>query len=285
VALYRVNGVDLNVEDAGAGDPVVLLHGFTGSAESFKPIVELLTPGVRAISVDLLGHGKSAAPVDVSRYAFWQVVDDLANLIPAIGIERATWLGYSMGGRVALGLAIRHPRLVSGLVLESSSPGIEDPAERNQRRLADNELAARIECEGVASFVDFWEALPLWASQSTLPAEVLDRQRTIRRRNRASGLANSLRGIGTGAQPVLWDRLGEVTVPVLAIVGDLDVKFVETANRMIPRMPHASLESVPSAGHAVHLEQPECYARLVVTFLMNQHARLSASHQEKNLWT
>jgi 2-succinyl-6-hydroxy-2,4-cyclohexadiene-1-carboxylate synthase len=131
----------------------------------------------------------------------------------------------------------------------------------------DESLAAFIEHEGVEAFVECWQALPLFASQQKLPPDVREPHRAARLRNRPLGLANSLRGMGTGVQPSLWDRLGELTLPVLLVVGSLDEKFVAIARQMSAAMPQVQVATVPGAGHTVHLEQPARYAGLISDWL------------------
>lgn len=262
----EVNGLVYHVAESGSGDPLVLLHGFTGSAASWAPVVGRLAKTHRVVAIDLIGHGRSAAPPDSVRWGFAPVIEDLREIADQLELLRAVWLGYSMGGRLALALSVEQPELVSALVLESASPGIADDTARRQRRSADDDLARRIESDGVAAFVAEWERLPLWESQRTLAPAVLERQRAIRLGQSTVGLANSLRGMGQGAQPSYWDRLEEVSVPALLLVGARDRKFVEIAGRMNALLPRSTLWIVPDAGHAVHLEQPEVYADLVADF-------------------
>jgi 2-succinyl-6-hydroxy-2,4-cyclohexadiene-1-carboxylate synthase len=263
----RANGLEFHVEERGAGAPLVLLHGFTGSSESWWPVMDQLAGHRRVIAVDLVGHGRSDAPNDSGRYAFELALDDLAVIAASRGLGRATWLGYSMGGRLALGLAAQYPALVSALILESASPGLADAAERARRRNDDGNLARRIEEDGVEAFVAEWERLPLWDSQQSLPATTRERQRALRLANRAAGLAKSLRGMGHGAQPSLWERLTEIEAPTLLVAGSLDHKFVGIARRMAEAMPDATLAVAPHAGHTVHLESPEYFAERVLTFV------------------
>lgn len=251
----------------GAGEPLVLLHGFTGSKDAWWLVRDQLAAHAQVTSFDLLGHGESSAPSDASHYAFETVLDSVAEAAVRIGISRATWLGYSLGGRLALGLALRHPALVSALVLESASPGLAEARARNERVRVDDALAQRIERDGVAKFVTEWESLPLWQSQSSLPLNVRERQRSIRLQNRAMGLANALRGMGQGAQPSHWTRLIELQVPVLLLSGELDVKYAEIAQSMATKLPDARVEIVPGVGHAVHLEAPDDFVSCVISFM------------------
>lgn len=261
----EVNGVALNVETWGQGRPLLCLHGFSGSAATWAPFAGAW-PGWRIVAVDLLGHGASDAPADPARYRMERAVEDLAALLDAVAIPRLAVLGYSMGGRVALHFALFEPERVEALILEGASPGIDNPAERAVRVSSDEELAAFIEREGIAAFVDRWEALPLFATQRRLPAEVLARQRAQRLANRPEGLANSLRGMGAGAQTPLTERLGEIRLPTLLIAGALDEKYRALAQRMAKSMPDAEAVIVPDAGHAVHLERPGDFARAVREF-------------------
>lgn len=272
--LIEVDGLALHVERAGAGPPVVLLHGFTGTGATWRPLVEALGGGFTTLAVDLVGHGASAAPAGVERYRMRRVVDDLAALLHALGFERAAWVGYSLGGRVALQVAVHRPELVSALVLEGASAGLATAPERAARVAADEALAGRIERDGVAAFVDDWQALPLWDSQQeTLTAAQRATLRAQRLAQRASGLANSLRGTGTGAQEWVGERLGAIAVPVLLTAGSLDAKFAGTAREMAERLPDATMRLIEGAGHAAHLERPEQFNTVVRAFLIGACAR------------
>lgn len=265
-ARIMVNGVHLNVEIWGNGPPVLLLHGFTGGAATWKPFRDAWR-GFRLVAVDLLGHGQSDSPAAWQRYSADHCVADLVAVLDALAVQRTSVLGYSMGGRIALRLAVGAPERVRALVLEGSSPGIEDDQERAARRESDWALADAIEREGVAAFVDRWQALPLFASQARLPASTRDSLRRQRLRNNPIGLANSLRGMGVGAQQPLWEELPKLTAPTLVLVGAEDHKYRCLAEHMVTAMPNAHAVVLSGAGHAVHLEQPDTFAREVEKFL------------------
>jgi 2-succinyl-6-hydroxy-2,4-cyclohexadiene-1-carboxylate synthase len=262
-----VNHITLNVELAGAGRPLLLLHGFTGSAATWRSQIARLAPHMRAIAPDLVGHGRSDAPIDPERYRMERCVEDLLALLYTLDVERVDVLGYSMGGRVALHLAATAPWRVRALVLESSSPGIADPLERQARAASDEALAGSIERNGLSAFVDRWERLPLFASQAALPADVRAKLRAQRLQNNPLGLANSLRGMGAGRQEPLWERLATLHIPALLIAGELDAKYCAIAQSMAAALPDAQTAIVPNAGHAVHLEQPDVFMRNVLRFL------------------
>ena len=261
------SGVTLNVEVTGEGPAVLLLHGFMGSAAVWTPHLPALTAHYRVLAVDLVGHGGSDVPVDPSHYRMESVVQDLMALLRAVDVGSTALLGYSMGARVALNLAVAAPDLITHLILESGTAGLADAGERRARRADDERRAWSIETRGVAAFADEWECLPLFATQRTLPSSVLEAQRRDRTRHVAVGLANSLRCTGTGAQASLWETLETVTMPTLLVAGGLDDKFARIAREMAALIPCASLAIVPDAGHAVHLEQPETFDGIVTDFL------------------
>jgi 2-succinyl-6-hydroxy-2,4-cyclohexadiene-1-carboxylate synthase len=264
-----VNGIHLGVIQRGepTGTPLVLLHGFTGSAAGWGTHLERLTEaGMRVVALDMLGHGASDAPADPARYGIEHCRDDILAVLAVLNIvpERAYLLGYSMGGRIALFTALAAP--FRGVILESASPGIADPDERAARRASDADLAERIEREGVPAFVDYWTNIPLFVSQRSLPPAVQSEIRAQRLRNSSSGLANSLRGVGTGSQPSLHDRLADLTCPALLIAGALDAKYTAIAHAMHAAIPHSTMQIVPDVGHAVHLERPQLFDDLVSHF-------------------
>jgi len=221
---------------------VVFVHGFTQTPASWEPVAERLdTP-----------FGVPTVPM----------ASDFVATAHALGMGRGVYAGYSMGGRLCLQLALDRPELVDRLVLVSASPGIADPAARAARCAADERLAQEIERDGVDAFLERWLAQPLFA---TLPR---DRSGIDERRagNTVEGLTHQLRVLGQGVQPSNWDRLGELRMPVLLIVGELDTKYVDIARRMATAITDARLEVIAGAGHACHLEQPETVAHLLASW-------------------
>lgn len=247
--------------------PLLLLHGFTGSRRNWAATAHALAPVCEVMTVDLLGHGQTDAPADPARYGIEASAADLACLLEAVAPGPVNLLGYSMGGRLALYVALAYPHLVNALILESASPGLATAAERAARQQSDDALADRIERDGIAAFVAHWEALPLFATQQTLPAAVRHQLHEQRLANRPHGLANSLRGMGTGVQPSLWDRLSSLTRPTLLLAGALDTKFCAIAQEMGRQIPPATVTLVPDAGHTIHLEQPTVFQQLVAQFI------------------
>lgn len=248
----------LAVETEGAGPRLVLVHGFTQTGRCWGSVGDALAEDHEVARVDAPGHGHSAAV----RADLPTTADLLAGLGPA------TYLGYSMGGRMCLETALRHPDAVEALVLVSATAGIEDADERAARRASDEALAATLEGEGVDAFVERWLSLPLFAG---LPPE--GRFDAERRSNSAAGLASSLRLAGTGTQVPSWDRLGALTMPVLVVAGADDAKFTALAHRLADDIgTDATLVVVPDAGHTTHLEAPEAFLAVVRPWLA-AHAR------------
>jgi 2-succinyl-6-hydroxy-2,4-cyclohexadiene-1-carboxylate synthase len=263
--------IDWNVAERGSGPAVLLLHGFTGSIAAWDTLAPLLAERHRVLMVDLPGHGRTHLP-DPDLATVERSAADLAALLADLDAAPADVLGYSLGARVALRLAVAHPEVVGRLVLESPSAGIADPAARTARRRADDALADRIETEGIAAFVDDWERNPVFASHAALPAERARHIRAMRLANDPAGLAASLRAAGQGAMEPLHDRLAEVAAPTLVITGDLDTVGRPRAGQVAAGIPGARLEVVDGAGHTPHDEQPEAFARLVSAFLQEDPA-------------
>jgi 2-succinyl-6-hydroxy-2,4-cyclohexadiene-1-carboxylate synthase len=245
----------------------VLLHGFTGSAATWEPHTPVFARRFFTVAIDHLGHGQSDAPADPKRYGIGFAVEDILSVLDGLKIHRASVLGYSMGGRVALALAIIAPERLDGLILESASPGLSNVEARRARAARDAELAAAIEREGIEAFVNRWERFPMFASQTRLPDDVRSRLRAQRLQSTPTGLANSLRGLGQGVQPSVHEYLPQLRVPTLLLAGALDADYGEKAREIGGLIPGARLEIVPDAGHAIHLEQPEVFRRLVLEFL------------------
>ena len=230
-------------------------------------IAAALQPGRRVIRPDFLGHGESDAPRDPSLYAMGHTVARMQDVLDQLEIETCDVIGYSMGGRVALSLAVAFPSRIRSLTLIGATPGLLSEEERAERRTADEQLAQRLIDEGLESFVDHWMALPLFASQARLGSAFLARARQQRLQGQVEGWAGSLRGLGTGAMPPLHEALKGLQQEVLLVVGEEDQKFIVIADQMQQRLPHAERVLVPKAGHAAHLEQPEDCAVILDEFL------------------
>jgi 2-succinyl-6-hydroxy-2,4-cyclohexadiene-1-carboxylate synthase len=235
---------------------IVLLHGFTHTGASWEAVVAALGERYRALAPDIRGHGTRSEADPVTLEA---VLDDLA----ALAGERFTLVGYSMGGRIALHAAVALGALgarIERLVLIGASPGLAEPNERAARRAADEALADELSALSIEQFAARWARTPVLADQ---PPAVAAAVHADRLRNSPAGLARALRGLGTGALPSLWDRLGDIAEPVALVVGERDEKFRAIAERMAAGLPAATLAVVPDAGHAAHLEAPDAVAAVI----------------------
>jgi 2-succinyl-6-hydroxy-2,4-cyclohexadiene-1-carboxylate synthase len=236
--------------------PLLTLHGFTGSPRSW----DFLPPQKELPRLDpaLLGHAGSDAGGEVQ--SFEDEVDRLALLAPESGVHV---VGYSLGARLALGLALRHPKRVTRLTLLSCHPGLHTPAERAARRASDQAWCDILLRRGVPAFVDAWQAQSLWYSQKQLPDALRQQRQSERLSHTAQGLALSLRLTGLGEMPDYGARLAELRVPVTLLAGAIDGKFSALAKHMAERLPQATLQIVAGAGHDLLLERPELVTALI----------------------
>jgi 2-succinyl-6-hydroxy-2,4-cyclohexadiene-1-carboxylate synthase len=244
---------------------VLFLHGFMGSSVDWRDVLAAIENRAFCIALDLPGHGGSlgltpeAYTVEGTARAVTRTLDDLE-------VERAVIVGYSMGGRLALHLALRFPGRCAGLFLESASPGLESEEERTARRAADELKAKRLESEDFDAFLQAWYRQPLFESLAK-DEDLLRRTIEARRSNDPVELARSLRGMGTGSQPSLWEELEGLTVPTLAVAGGLDRKYVGISSRMASISEMIEPVVIPGVGHNVHDEAPAEYVALLGRFL------------------
>jgi 2-succinyl-6-hydroxy-2,4-cyclohexadiene-1-carboxylate synthase len=244
---------------------VLFLHGFMGSSTDWQGVVATLEARAFCIAPDLPGHGASLG-LTPEAYTMEGAAQAVVRTLDELGVELLSIVGYSMGGRLALYLALRYPELCAGLFLESASPGLESGEERRTRREADEEKAKRLESGGFEEFLGDWYRQPLFASLAR-DEGLLRRTIETRRRNDPVELARSLRGMGTGSQPSLWRELEGLAVHVFAVAGGLDEKFAEVSSRMARISPRVEPVVIPGVGHNVHDEAPAEYVALLGRFL------------------
>ena len=247
----------------GDSIPLVFLHGFSGSAKDWEFIFNQIPSRFSPLSIDLLGHGESSSPENVQDYYFLRQNSHLKNILERLNIRNAILFGYSMGGRAALTFSFANPDMVRSLILESSTAGISNFEERLTRAESDEQLADRIELFGIDKFVDHWMNIPLFDSLKNIPQEKYAEVIANKLRNNRTGLANSLRGFGTGTMPPLWSELKNIKQKVFLITGELDKKFTEINQRMNEEFPNSQRYVIKNAGHNVHLEKPEEFINLV----------------------
>ncbi|SDQ29563.1 2-succinyl-6-hydroxy-2,4-cyclohexadiene-1-carboxylate synthase [Virgibacillus salinus] len=254
---YKIDG-----EDEGE-DTIVFLHGFTGTAATWTSFINDWQDYYQILTIDLPGHGKTT--LDTPR-TMEECCSDLVHLFDYLKLEKVHLAGYSMGGRTALSVAMLYPERIKSLMLESASPGLISDNDRKSRLNHDEKLASRVEQNGVESFVEFWESIPLFKTQKSLPINIQKQIRDERLSQSADGLAYSLRYMGTGRQPSWWGQLQDITIPVLLLAGAYDQKFIDINKSMSERITSSKLVIVENAGHAIHVEQPGIFGRIVNEF-------------------
>lgn len=274
---------------------LLVLHGFMGAGELLNPIAARLTEFCNPVTADLPGHGRSFGNGTPEMYHAERQVERLTDVMdrlkqldassPTNGSpNRLLVYGYSMGGRLALHLAAALPERVSGLLLESTTPGLRQVQQRRERQLLDEERALAIERD-FPGFLKQWEAMPLFAASRSAsrsePAEDVDepqkqiqeqirkRYPEVMRRQKPGWLAASLRGFGTGHMPHLWDRLPELNMPVLLLSGGRDSKFCIIHEEMSLQLPNAVRKTAEDAGHRVHADRPEWLIQQIRTFIQS----------------
>ena len=252
----------LGVETFGTGKPnLVLLHGFSQTGESWRLLANRFAAYHQVSLVDLPGHGTTTArPANL---------DEAGRLIADASTDSVI-IGYSMGARIALHAGLQQDQRLKGLVLIGAHPGILDDAERRNRRETDEELASRIGEIGVEKFIEEWLNQPMFAG-------VRDLDHQDRLRNSSDGLAYALRTLGTGNQRVLDTELAGLTLPVLVLAGDRDLKFLALTERFRHCLKSVTIDTIPNSGHACHLEQPDATCKTIDAWLEN--LRDSNSHR------
>jgi len=249
----------------GDGTPVTLLHGFTQSGKSWHEVISLMPPGWKWVLPDLRGHGLTSVKPG-GPYTMDACTADLEILWGHLGIARSHLVGYSMGGRLALHVAAARPDRVLSLLTIGAHAGLEEEA-REGRRRGDEALAQRIEKDGIEAFVNYWSSLPLFEGLERRGPSFVAQLRAARMDNHVVGLAESLRGMGAGAMRPVWESLARVTCPCTFVAGQLDHGYAASARRLAASVPDGRVVIVQRAGHTVHQERPETFARLLLAHL------------------
>lgn len=268
-------GASISYAESGDGVPVTLLHGFTLNGRTWRELVAKMPPGWRWIMPDIRGHGDTrlepGAPVTMDA-----CTSDLEMLWGALGVERTHLVGYSMGGRLALHVAVRLPERIRSLLTIGAHAGLDDDA-RAGRRQGDEALADRIERFGVEPFVNYWSAQPLFSGLERRGTAFMAMLRAQRLTNRPDGLAASLRGMGAGAMEPLWDELPRISCPCTFVAGEDDTAYVNAARRLAATVPGARLEIVPRSGHAVQMQRPGAIVKILEAHLRRADAAAAGS--------
>ncbi len=239
------------------------LHGFMGSSADWAPLVQGLEDDFYCLAVDLPGHGQSLDQPEEA-YSVAGATEAVVEVFDAEGVSSCVLVGYSMGGRVALSLTLRHPNRVGRLGLESASPGLRTKAERADRREVDAKRAARIE-DDLEAFLADWYRLPLF--DSLAQHGLVDEMVRTRCGNDPAELARALRGMSPGRQTSFWERLDEIACPTLVLTGALDDKYAAITEETTARIEAARRVVIPGGGHNVHAERPTAFTEALTQFL------------------
>lgn len=270
--IIKTDNILFNVEVGETGlnrnlIPVIFLHGFTGSSSEWKFIFSRLNNKFLPVAVDLIGHGKSGSPPDATQYTAEAISSQFNKIFTSLRFDKVILCGYSMGGRAALVYYSQFPGKVAGLILESSTPGIEDAKLRNERIISDELLALKIKKDGIEKFVNYWINIPMFNNLKLLPQDEYRNIYKSKIQNNPTGLINSLKSFGTGIMPSMWSRIKDINFPVLLITGEYDDKFTGINERMGKTIRQSKHCIVKECGHNAHLEKPEEFSNLVNRYL------------------
>jgi 2-succinyl-6-hydroxy-2,4-cyclohexadiene-1-carboxylate synthase len=268
----KYSDIQLNIEtiinNESSNDSVFFLHGFTGCAIDWWPVVSSLNINYNYYLVDLVGHGKSDSPEESNYYSIESIVNQLKEIIISNSNGKNVLAGYSMGGRIALNFALKFGIMLKGLILESSTWGISDEDLRKERTRQDEKLADFIYNNSIDKFIDYWMNIDLFNSQRRLSNDMLNQIRKRKLENNKTGLANTLRCSGTGIMNPLYNNIKDIKLKTLLITGELDSKFTNINTEMVNLFNNAEHRIIKNAGHNTHLEEPQKFIDAINKFLL-----------------
>ncbi len=256
--------VSKNFEEFTEFPPVLLLHGFTGNLKVWDNIRDKIS--YPSIAIDLPGHGQSTILNYSTKYSFDDWNRDLKFILDKLQISKINLCGYSMGGRLALSFAINHSDRIHSLILESTSPGISDLIERENRYKIDLQLVDKID-SNFKLFLSDWAKLPFFEYQQSRNPSEWQKLVEIRKSSNPKGLVYSLRNLSVGNQPSYWDSLQKIDFPVLLITGSEDNKYNKIAKQMSQQIQCTYPINIPNSGHTTHLEKLDTFVGVVKNFL------------------
>lgn len=265
-----VNRIEYNVSihQQDSSLPVLLLlHGFMGSGKAFDHLITPLSEFCNPVTVDLLGHGKTEKPGNADRFSLTFQLEDLHQIIRKLHASPIFLHGYSMGGRLALRFALKHPGLLKGLILESTNFGLPTSEQKSDRKKIDEERARHIETD-FHDFLDKWQQMPLFNNGVEIPGELSQQYRQIQESQESAAMANSLRGFGTAQMPSVRKELFRLSMPTLLIAGEHDEKYRKILSEMEKLIPRNKFHIIKDAGHRVHLENPGVFLAKVKAFVL-----------------
>jgi 2-succinyl-6-hydroxy-2,4-cyclohexadiene-1-carboxylate synthase len=266
----KYKNILLNLEKIkknNSGKYILFLHGFTGSLKDWVGVTKNIDSRFNIAILDFIGHGESDSPDDENLYSTESIIEQIDLAINNITNEKIILAGYSMGGRAALSYAIQNQERLLALILESATPGITSQSLREERILNDKKLAKFILENTIEEFIDYWMNIDLFESQKSLPKDKIRLIRENKLGNNKIGLANSLKGFGTGKMPALFDNLKYIITKTLLISGEMDQKFSNINLHMSQLIKSSEFIEIREAGHNTHLEKEEEFVKVINNFL------------------
>jgi 2-succinyl-6-hydroxy-2,4-cyclohexadiene-1-carboxylate synthase len=249
-------------------DTVLFIHGFTGCAEDWFPVIEQLPESFNYAAIDLVGHGKSDKPVNPDYYTTGSLIDQIKFVKDKLANDRQIILiGYSMGGRAALSFATTYPKEIKGLILESASAGIKNDTERNKRYEDDLKLVQFIHDHTMEEFIEFWYDQEMFNTQRRFSNDKIKKLHKKKYDNSKIGMMNMLKGFSTGIMPPLHDKLKLIPVKTILISGELDSKYTFINSKIVRGFHKAKHKVVKNSGHNTHLEEPKRFIEIVTNYL------------------
>lgn len=246
---------------------LVLLHGFMGSGKSFNHLMPQLKTFCNPVTIDLLGHGKTGNPGNADRFSVDHQLADLHAIINKIDASALFLHGYSMGGRLALRFALKNPKKLSGLILESTNYGLISEDEITKRNDLDERRAKAIETDFEA-FLDDWQQLPLFGDSPGSNNKIESQYSQIQRTQNPNAMANSLLGFGTAQMPVVKHRLPDLEITTLLLAGEQDPKYRGILSEMEQLIPRCKMNIIKDAAHRVHVDNPIAFLEKVKAFVL-----------------
>ncbi len=269
--IFGLDGIKYNVEFLNEGNKekpcLLFLHGFTGSTNDWKEVALQIDKNFPSLAIDLLGHGKTDSPSKISFYTAEAITHQLDTIVKEYIGEKIIPIGYSMGGRAALTYAVTYPDKIEALILESATPGIVDKKLREERITKDESIAKYILNHSMEEFTEYWMNLEIFNTQRRFSEEKRKQIKQNKMKNNPLGLANSLKGFGTGVMPHLYNQLKNVQCKTLLITGELDSKFTNINNEIVNHFTNAEYKIINNAGHNTHLEEPRKFIETLNSFL------------------
>jgi 2-succinyl-6-hydroxy-2,4-cyclohexadiene-1-carboxylate synthase len=251
---------------AGPSPPIVFLHGFGGSGLDVEALIHVMAPKRAVIAPDLWGHGEGASS-HVPAITMTECAHQLRAVLDILKVRDAVLVGYSMGARLALHLALQAPVRWNAMVLIGGHAGIRDPTERKARHQWDQAMAATARHLGQPAFANHWEQIPIIASQQHTPEPWRTRLYERRRRADVNALARALESLGAGTMASLWEQLSTLNMPALVVAGQQDPKYVKLGQDLVKALPNATASWIPNCGHAPHLEAAPQFSEVLSHFL------------------